>query len=425
MSNKQFEKFNNKWKIKPVKLRGIKFFLDVTPQQEKLLIEYQSRHKSAVNFMSQQILTKLKDKSITLENVSRSRDSKFANSLWKNDDAVNRHLEQTLGLYKERQKRGTTFLALRFYRGYNKRNKELPDKSPRLRTWSKIYLEEGIVSYKKDHLNFSIHEKNGKFSRKLKIPYKIPKGMIDNLQYLSDGFGGNLSNHKGKWHYTALAKIPFRWQYEPVSALGFDLNKTSQYFITFSSSIMFNDKEKDKLGHTSEMKKAQKLLVDLNEQLKSKIKSSQRSAIRQKVIKAHKKLEKLCLPYCEAIIAHAVKNKQLICIDPLSCGAKTGSFGQDKIVSLLTKMCEDRCIPFVHVPTPHTSKACNRCMKECERPEVDKLICPDCGELDAHRNASFNITAWGLMIWNDGFGEFVRWKKENYKKKNSGLTSRV
>lgn len=418
--------FDGEWKINPFKDRGLKFFLKPSQAQELTLKDFLGISKKAIHRLSQVIHKNLSNGLLTVDDI-KSRNSKIATKIWHSD---NEFLEKEFGLKAARQKRGATFIALRLYRGYEKRNSTLPPTPPRPRSNNAIYLEEGVIK----HIDGTSMD-NGAFSIKVhgivdgkpkveEILYTIPKGMFYKKPYLADPPGGNITYKNNQWYFVARTRIPIKWQYEPLAALGFDLNKTPSWFIALSEQIMYNGIMTDRLGHSKKIEKLTKKLVALNKEIKdkdpaTKLKSSQRRAVRRKVQAAHKKLEKECMVYVNDILDHVINNKLLLCIDPLSCGARHGTFGHEKVWKILTKLCEDRGVPFVHVPTPHTSKCCYQCMTECDRPRVDKLVCPNCGELPAHTNASSNIKNWGWRIWGDGMASFNKWKKENFKRKNS------
>lgn len=413
------EKFNDKWSTSPTKKRGVKFMLAPTDEQHQTMLEYQVRHKEAVAHMAAVILKKLQDGSVTQEQIEPQRNSKFADSLWKTED---KHLTKTLGLTKSRQKRGACFLALRFFRGYLKRNNKLPKELPRLRHTKATYLEDGIVKDKSKGkaegiFRMSVHGRGEKKKAPhIDIDYTIPKGMMYKKSHVPDDFGGNLVRSGDKWWFTAVATIPFEWQYEPEQAIGFDLNKTPKFFITLSEKIKFDGEERDTLPHSKAITSHAKKLTKLNEEIKDEtLTSKQRRAVRKKWHKAHLKMERLCKPYCDQIISQAKEKKALLCIDDLSCGARTGSFGQDKVVSMLTKMCEDQGVPYIAVPTPYTSKVCNKCKAKGERPNPDVVECPNCGTVAAHHNAAKNIAEWGMKIWKEGEAPFRKWRDKLYK----------
>lgn len=406
------EQFDEKWRDAPFLRRCIKYFLSLTDTQEIKLLDYQTAHIEGVNYNVADILDGLVKGNITEKELAKSGTvlaDKFKNA--------NKEFLEKLGLLSARQQRSATLHAQRLLKGYKSRNGSFPATPPRLRKKNTISLTDGVIKEKENIL--VITTLNGE---KLKVLFEIPKGFLKNKLYKSKSFGGNLKNKISKrgrhWEFVVLATPPIVWQYEPIGKIGFDLNKTDKYFIVFSDNINMHG---DVIPHTKDMKSVIESLIHLNASLDGvdkltgkKVKSSQRSAIRRKIGQAHKKLGRLCMPYCRLIIDWAIKNKLLICIDDLSCGADSGSFGHDKIVKTLVKLCENESIPFVCVPTPHTSKSCNQCGKECER-KHDKLTCPDCGEINSHKNGAINIANWGWKIWEAGMIEFKKWKKNWYK----------
>jgi hypothetical protein len=233
---------DQKWKHKGYKLRGVKFLLNTQEEEELLLREYQEAHKTATNLMIRLVKTKLDAGAVTEEQVMRKRDSKFAASL--RDEKIG-DLD-ALGLTKERQKRGPTFLALRIIRGYVKRNKKRQEKCPRLRKFDNIIVEDGVVGLAFDKMGIAVCGRDGKRARTVALDYTVPSSMAKYVPYLPKSFGGHLTRTtkrgQAKYHFTAKAKIEFEWSYQPVGPLGFDLNKTGSYFITPNEPILFDGK---------------------------------------------------------------------------------------------------------------------------------------------------------------------------------------
>jgi transposase len=409
------KKFDEKWNIKPYKDRCIKFFLNPTNHDIKVLDDFVKNYDDGINYMSSVVYSKIKEGTLSWDEVRRKRNSKLTGKLWKEYES---YLESNFGLYKPRHKRGVASLALRFYRGYGARNCKLPSTPPRIRNKNSISLEDGTVRLVDDKLNICVH---GIFNDKplsINVPYDVPKGMAYKIKYVLKQPGGQLIVKNDKRYFVARVKVPFLWSYKPKGSLGFDLNKTPDWFITLSDPINFNEEVCKKLPHSKLVSKLAKRLVALNKEIKNKeIKSSQRRAIRRKWKAVHRKLHKACHDYCTQIINHVKENQLLLCIDNLACGAKHGSFGQDKILKTLIEMCENMRIPFVCVPTPHTTKACSKCGEKCnDRPRHDKIICPNCGELSAHYNGAENVRDWGYRIWKDGIEFFNKWHDEKYRR---------
>ena len=413
--------FDQDWKTKPFKDRGFKFFLKPDDETNKILDEYRLVTTRAINCLSQHIHAQLSNETLSIGDIE-SKNSAIATKIWHSYDE---HLTNIIGLHKARQKRGATFIALRLYRGYLNRNKKIPKTPPRSRSKNAIYQEDGVIGHvigtaSTGFLDITVHGLENEKPRVVRVPYELPKGMLYKKPFLKEPLSGNLIKQGDKWFFVARTRITFDWVYQPTKSIGFDLNKDPNWFITLSEAIDYCGKQVDRLKHSKVVSRLSKRLVVLNKALKTeKLKSCQRRAIRAKVQSAHRKLKKACMIYIDPIINHVTSNNLLLCLDPLSCGARHGSFGQDKVLETLKKVCEDRRIPFVRVPTPHTSKCCHNCWHECDRPNNDTCVCANCGSIPAHRNGAWNVAKWGVYIWHNGLKQFVEWKKEHFIRKNS------
>lgn len=421
-------KFDENWCKQGTKTRAIHFFF----QANKDIIGYQQTCQEIINYLCSELLSKLKNKEISeIELKQYSMPDKLWNEY--DDFLINK------GLYLQRQKRSSAKRAIELIKSYLIRNKKLPKTPPRIRRSTSTYCVDGVCSYKSSEFSkqegiFNIttcglNEKNK--PNKIKIPYFIPKGMVENFDFISKSFGGNLITNKNQCRFTAITKVPINWIYEPINAISFDLNKTEEFFITLSDKIQWNKELTRFLPHTKSIRNRMKQLNQINKEIDdTQYKSSQRRGMRKKSRKLHNKLKQLVIPYCNSIINHAIENKMLICLDGCAPGAGSGSFGQDKVLEIMTKILEDKSIPFVRVPSPHTSSCCNICNHEVERDHKgsEKATCINCGRIDSHLNAAENIKKWGVMIWSKGIKEWIKWKKENFvrhKIKNSGLNNGV
>lgn len=414
--------FGKDWKFSPFKSRCVKFFGDNS--YEAFVVEFQERYRLGVNLLSLKIHRSLTEGTYSIERLLKNT-SAVPTEIW---TAYNKELEAVTGIYQPRLKRSMASQAIRFYKGYFKRNKKIPPKAPTIRANKSINLQDGIVTDLKKEKKLSIVTFGGdpstKKYRTVELPYTLRKDGQSKHSFISSNIGGNLvlnskPRNKSRIIFVARATIPFDWLYDPIMAIGTDFNLGGHEFVSLSQQIPWIGPRQSRdatplmlsrIPRTQRMEASRKRLVELNKKLKT-VNSRQRRGIRRKIQRTHRHLMKQCVYYCERLVAWAIENKALLCIDKLSCGAKTGSFGQDKMVALLVKMCENQRVPFVLVPTPFTSKLCNCCQEIGVRKNAAKLECQNCGTVDAQLNAAKNIADFGWKIWKDGLTEFNAWVK--------------
>jgi transposase len=222
------------------------------------------------------------------------------------------------------------------------------------------------------------------------------------LNFVNFENGGNLQIIKNKVIFHVMARFTNKWLYSPEDFLGFDINKSGNSFLTFSREISY-------LGVLTKVIMKSELdseIQSLEEQLRQLNKIGFKT--RGQVKSIHKRLEKLYFPLVREIADYCKKNKLCICIDNLKSGKKNGSFGQDKIILLLVRLCEKERIPFVLVPTPYTTQLCSICNYVAGKIPLGVREF-DCHKCNAHiyrdENAAKNIENIGKSIWFDGLYE--------------------
>ena len=410
--------------------------------------KFEKTCRNGVNYFSSILLQGLKDGRWSLKDVGKKN---FQDVLRKAEECI--EFFARFNLTVPRVQRSVCSLAIRFYKGYKQRNKKLPKRAPFLKENKAMFFCDGVISGlqyygddgKKKRLKSVVYDevkKNNKYELKgeldlktfgdkqLKVLFRIPytKGMVHKIQYLATSPGGNIDKKNGRIVF--VVKVPFKWKYQPETdqnVLGFDINKNKDNFIYFSEAIKLYGSDKSsqtfKHGRNSYVLNLEAKLKELNNIVNSKeFDTYRRRRIRKAIKKRHRQLNRIYAPICQSIIDFVVSKKMLLCIDDLSCGANHGSFGQDKIVPLLTTLCENQRVPHVVVPTPYTSKVCTNCGEKSEdRPSHDELICKNCGPLHAHNNAAQNIKKWGWNIWQEGFFKFKSKIFKKYKGPKSSL----
>jgi len=426
---------NEIWNVKPYKSRQVLYLLQLKDGQDAILQAAVETHRRLVNGDSQYIHSGLKNGSVDLSLLKKESTYR---DVYKSCNAnLKRHRNELI--FNARSSRSASWRAARFYYGYEKRNNKLSRKPAYLRANKAMYVEDGVFSdltnvskiegrygigsmrilvpgLKEKSKDKAVDSLTGRDQNSIIVDYKVPKGMLANKQFISK-LSGNLRVNCGQWMFSARGKVPFTWLYSPLGYFAFDINKSRKNFLYLSEKLMYQGKLVDSIPHTQEMRDYIAELVILNKKIKSKeMRSGKRRLLRRRVQRVHQILEDLCRPICQILIDHVKTNNLLLCIDECSPGAGSGCFCQDKIRILLRTMAEDLRIPFVLVPSHHTSKCCHICMTECDRPQNEKVVCPNCGDIMAHYNAAQNIKNWGIRIWQDGTAAFLSWKKNNFKR---------
>lgn len=418
-NNKQL--FESGWKNEGFMSRCLPLRLTPDSDTNLSLLALYDRFKDGINAVNHRLFDKVKNDTLDFNAL---RTTPVLTSLQKENKDI---LQGKLGFELSRSWRGIINMSRRMFYGFKTRNKsQLPHRAPRIKRGKAICLEEGAVSHKNDILSIATFGPgDGKEKgKRIRVGYAvteparhliplIPKNCGGNLKYLADS---------REWVFYARVKLPIKWSFEPVSPLGFDINKTSQYFMTFSEPIEFNGVMTRFVPHTPRMKKLIAKLKYLNQEIKSEeVRHKQRRYLRRKVENIHNILKKLCRAICKQVLAWCLKNKSLLCIDKLGCGARTGSFCQDKVISILTEECENNGYPFVHVHTPWTTKVCFKCKEKRDRARNGRdphhIECPTCGLLPSHENASCNIAEWGWKVWQDGVEVVSAELATKYKRK--------
>lgn len=307
--------------------------------------------------------------------------------------------------------------VIRRYKSYLKRNKRLPNYSISIKDKNiEIYNSCVSIDVEKQQICFNYHHK------KLGIPPQIYSfssvgTMAKNEKYLQKDNGGQMIFGKNTY-YTARVEIPVSWDYSPEGFIGFDLNKTSDSFMVFSHNINFFGEITNTISKKHPLlKKALRLenvLKELNEISRKKSKD------RRKIQRKHKSQKKEYIMLVEELIKYCRANKLCVCVDNLSCGSRTGSFGHDKVIELLIKECENSGTPFILVPTPYTTKICHKCQHMTKRQiklSEREFDCESCGvRLIRDHNSAMNIAHKGQLIWENGFDFVEKMHKTKYNK---------
>lgn len=404
--------FTETWSDRPFKHRGIKFLLEPSADDEEELLEFTNRLYKASTMISSRMFRNLKTGEIDRKTF---RNASHADHICKPimDELVN-----DLGLGFQRQRRSIALMINDAYKSFFSRNRKAPARPIYLNENKALRFQENVFKdmdpdKEKGFLQITIHGDGDKKYRKINVPYKVPKGMMETKHQLKPEIGGNLYRRNNQWIFMARSNVEFEWLYTPESSIGFDLNLAKRDFVVFSETVLIGGKNRKKYPQPEAAIKLQKKIKNLNEEIKADgMTTTQRRAVRRKWKRMHQRLLNFYWPFCREFVDYAKENKMLLSIDDISCGSKTGTFGQDKIVKTLVQICENEHVPFVLVPTPYTSQICCVCDQKGLR-EDDKFTCEICNEVrNSHVNAAITIAKRGWDIWENGIEKYEKIRQE-------------
>ncbi len=167
----------------------------------------------------------------------------------------------------------------------------------------------------------------------IRLEHTLTKGMQKKRELLtSKRVDGSLDCKH--WIFSTRVVQDFSWLFQPVGALGVDINL---------DLVVIWDGEKEEVWPASpELVRVTQRLEDLNDELWDREKvarSSQRRGVRKKIRNQGNRQRALLVPVYERVIDLAESKKLLLCLS------------RDRLVTELVKLCENRAVPFVIVPT--------------------------------------------------------------------------
>jgi transposase len=395
-ARKYLEKYTESWKNEGVKYRNIKFFLKETPKE---IIDYANKW---MNWISTEVWKGIQNGTITEQDILDDKNlEKILQNKW-------RIILNTGISYWERS---LIRPVLKRYKSGIQRNGKFPKSKIRFRAEKAVWFYDKIFQRKDGYLEIRLP---GDKKDTLKIDYNIPGTMSKKIPYLTKGLSGNLIDGK---MYIARTKEPIKWKYEPKDVVGIDLGKRPEVFCYWSNGTIIsqsvqliqliremkllnseinNKKKKDKDGN--------KIIGALN--------TKQRKRRRLRLKKMHKQQQKMIDVYVKELIDYAEKNELMVAVDDAKTGTQNGSYGQDKFIDDAIKYLENKNIPHVLVPSPHTSEMCHKCNANCVRDkDFKETTCPNCGKMNADFNGAKNVARFGWKMWNEGTKKFYTWKK--------------
>ena len=275
------------------------------------------------------------------------------------------------------------------FKSFFKKNKR-PPKNIQTKTNKALNFKDATI--KIDHENMVIYaasiykDPNGE-KKWIKVPYK--KDVYSNGQFTKEKCGGNFSFD---WEDFFVAAVTEEEEYPiPEVIIGMDTNKKDSEWMRLSS---VDGKWSKSVGKIEKIKRLQKLAQQDNSDLFKK--KTGNSAFRRKI---HERKERR-----ERAFGFAVREEVSKLIDEIQDEFKgrtiaialdtvainnSNSFGQEKIREAAILECQRRLIPYVLVPSPHTTAYCSKCGykygKRCKK--LNTYTCKCCGYTNANADS--------------------------------------
>ena len=302
------------------------------------------------------------------------------------------------------------------YNGYSKRNNK---NTNRITIKGKsLYYKNRCIKVDIDNKQLTFETVFGDFA--LDYKHGLKEDMV-----VTDKFGKVGGNFILKQRaLVVVVNVPFVSAYSPECELGFDMNKTGKDW------VVFNDGETISLPADIEktMEEIKTINKDLDRDKKKPVperqwRSPERRKIRLKLQTVHKKLKAKIDNVAESIVAKAIQQKALLCIDSVKGGQSMGTFGQDHLIPEVMKLCENQGVPFYVVPCKNTSRRCSECghIAKGNRTTTEGFCCVSCGFTEvSHKNAAINIVYQGKRLYDAQipYGNYHRRNVDNLIEKH-------
>lgn len=354
-------------------------------------------------------------------------------------------LAKSLGLDLARSLRIGVLMGSRFLTGDGQRNGENGDngyeynilKFPAITRQNKaIHLTDGFIKidvkqeYKLteiensrlvivEDMNFKLQTLNG-FTHQMSVA--IPKAQSHLLKYIKQNSpGGNIRlTKKGNLTFQLLIDEPYEtaYDYTEGKVLGLDFNQRANVFVTCSDGTIYRRDESTQ----KEINEVTELLKKINDGTRDEttnrkvINSRKRRPLRRKW---QTKYNKIChtLRHIADEIMHKVETqKLLLCIDGVATG-NSNSFGHTELKDMLIEHCKSKNIPYIIVPSYHTSSDCAVCYEHDRHTLVARssdAALVSCAYCEKNYHADINAAK---LIAKDGVFLYLKTDVDKFNKK--------
>lgn len=406
--------------------------------------EWMTAQRKLTNYASKHLLRLMKQSYDIAEKVFKNNSHYLAYEvhhgiLLKHTDFREQRLK--LGLRTSTNERLAAAIAGRFYHGYGQRNGgskdgkwtyKLPNLPAITRQNKAIHVKDSVLTkhvdgdkvtasvqpVKGQHvLTNTVFKLQGLFGKIYEFEGRIPACKIHLLEFLDTKKNVDCNiffTRKG--NLTIVIKIDevYELAYEPQDILGIDFNKRQKVFATMSDGEI--------IPLSNELKSLVDKVHEVNDTIHEIKSAKERQKYRYQWKNERTVLRKAFTDMVNGIIDKAKTNKCIIAIDGVT--QAQGSFGHAELKEALVKRCHKENIPFIIVPSAHTSSDCAYCFSEtgqylpvARSKDYELISCNNCGKnYNADVNAALNIANDGKYIfWNtdtdfpkDKFGRAIR-----------------
>lgn len=331
-----------------------------------------------------------------------------------------RQYRESLGFVLAINERIATAVAGRFYLGFARRNGKMvngkwehaiPNSAAKTRQNKAVHLIDNVFKMFIDgdititktrknglvdlaNITFQLRGLNG---IKHNFSASIPKNQFKLLKFLRERAGNNCYCNMFFQGETltivVLVDQEYELAYEYKNVLALDFNVRSNVFVAMNDETT--------IARSQLITDTAKAVGQLDKDIHAAIDAKTRAPLRHAWKAKRKQLRKLLTPIAQEIVNKAIQNKSLLAIDGVTM-PNSGTFGHAELKEMLLALCQQYKIPFVFVPSPHTSSDCAVCQTPVGRsPDKELVSCNKCKKnYHADFNAAKNIAYDGKIIFD-------------------------
>lgn len=426
------------------RVSGLRVTLTPTNCTKDEVRDWMTAQRKLTNYASKHLLRLMKQSYDIAEKVFKNNSHYLAyevhhHILLTHTDFREQRLK--LGLRTSTNERLAAAIAGRFYHGYGQRNGgsaegkwvyKLPNLPAITRQNKAIHVKDSVLTKhvngnkvtasieptKGQHvLNNTIFKLQGLFGKIYEFEGRIPACKIHLLEFLDTKKNVDCNIFFTKnGNLTIVIKIDevYELAYEPKEVLGVDFNKRQRVFATMSDGKI--------IPLTQEMKTLVDNVHSVNDMIHEIKSAKERQKYRYQWKNERAVLRRAFESMVDTIINKTKETQSLLAIDGVT--QAQGSFGHAELKEALVKRCHQENIPFVIVPSAHTSSDCAYCYNQsgqyypvARSKDFELISCDHCGKnYNADINAAQNIANDGKYIFfntntdfpKDKFGRPIR-----------------
>lgn len=447
---------------------GIRVVLNLDYQQKHVMLEHIRRQNLLINkasrnmyeMMSQETAVSLAQVSKTgkvveetgvniFDTLKRSSESMKASKAQRYFNILNPIHEYAveLGYNSSRIERMCYGMAAKFYTGMDRRNGDYKvnyydsPNFPTMNNFAATHVIDGMAKFVTNDTFATFDVRRKRLSRcnnitasvkthvgNVEVPFCIRTAQLEHFQKYLDSkpqktIEGNLIVEKkynqdgsvnaylSSYHFMVMVEVEELYQYDPECVLSMDFNQRKDVFCVFNLDDIPTLNVVNQRNFNGLLTARQLIQKEINDSLKKE--GRWQSKDRRYLRLYWKHLGHLITQnirdnhYAESIVRNAEERHALLAIDDIRLSDKAG-FGHYQMKEELVKLCVSRKVPYILVPTPHTSTDCNNCFQETGKyiqtgrsKDKELISCASCNAIyDADKNAAKNIADDAIDIWN-------------------------